>query len=270
LQQGLPANFLIWWRGDQGVADVDGGSNVDVKLAVQPNLFDAMLIAERQAEQVGSHSADFSLVTLPIATQTVYSVLLMIPLGALVIVLLRNFIGVKTFGTFMPVLVALAFRETRLVWGFALFAVIVSLGLLIRFYLEKLRLLLVPRLTVVLTVVVLLMAGISVLSQKLDLQPGLSIALFPMVIIAMTIERMSIVWEERGASEAIQEGIGSLLVAALAYLVMDIKWLEHLIFVFPELLLIVIVVTLLVGRYTGYRLLELRRFRAFAKPERQV
>ena len=39
-----------------------------------------------------------------------------------------------------------------------------SLGLLIRFYLEKLRLLLVPRLTVVLTVVVLLMAGISILS----------------------------------------------------------------------------------------------------------
>ncbi len=83
-----------------------------------------------------------------------------------------------------------------------------SLGLLIRFYLEKLRLLLVPRLTCVLTVVVILMAGISVLSQKLDIQPGLSIALFPMVIISMTIERMSIVWEERGASEALQEGVG--------------------------------------------------------------
>lgn len=267
LQQGLPPNFLIWWRGDHGIADIEGGSNLEVRLAVQPNLFDAMLIAERQAEQVGSHSADFSLFTLPIATQAVYSVLLMIPIGALVIVMLRNFVGVKTFGTFMPVLVALAFRETRLLWGFALFALIVSLGLLIRFYLERLRLLLVPRLTIVLTIVVLLMAGISVLSQKLDLQPGLSIALFPMVIISMTIERMSIVWEERGASEAIQEGVGSLLVAALAYLVMEIARLKHLIFVFPELLLIVIVVTLLIGRYTGYRLLELSRFRAFAKRE---
>ena len=265
LQQGLPPEFLIWWRGDEGIADLEGGSQLDVTLAVRPSLFDAMLIAERRAEQAGSHSADFSLFTLPIATQSVYAVLLMIPVGALVIVLLRNFVGVKTFGTFMPVLVALAFRETRLLWGFALFAVIVSLGLLIRFYLEKLRLLLVPRLTCVLTVVVLLMAGISVLSQKLDLQPGLSIALFPMVIISMTIERMSIVWEERGASEAIQEGVGSLLVAALAYLVMGVLWLEHLVFVFPELLLLVIVLTLLVGRYTGYRLLELRRFRAFAK-----
>jgi hypothetical protein len=117
-------------------------------------------------------------------------------------------------------------------------------------------------LTCVLTIVVLLMAAISVLSHRLGLQPGLSIALFPMVIISMTIERMSIVWEERGASEALQEGVGSLIVAAIAYLVMDILWLEHLIFVFPELLLLVIAAALLVGRYTGYRLLELRRFRA--------
>jgi hypothetical protein len=262
LQQGLPPDFLIWWRGDDPIATIEGGSNLDVSLAVQQNLLDSMLVAERRAELSGSHSIDFSLFALPIATQAVYSVLLMIPIGALVIMLLRNFIGVKTFGTFMPVLVALAFRETRLVWGVVLFAIIVSLGLTIRFYLEKLRLLLVPRLTCVLTVVVLLMVGISVLSQKLELQPGLSIALFPMVILSMTIERMSIVWEERGASEAIQEGFGSLVVAAVAYVVMGIRALEHIVFVFPELLLLVIALALLAGRYTGYRLLELRRFKA--------
>jgi hypothetical protein len=263
LEQGLPQDFLIWWRGDQRIADLEGGSSLEVSLAVQQNLLDSIVVAERRAEQAGSHSMDFSLFSLPIATQAVYSVLLMIPVGALVIMLLRNFVGVKTFGTFMPVLVALAFRETQLLWGLVLFAIIVSLGLLIRFYLEKLRLLLVPRLTCVLTVVVLLMAGISVLSQKLEIQPGLSIALFPMVIISMTIERMSIVWEERGASEALQEGVGSLVVAAVAYVVMGVGWLEHLVFVFPELLLLVIALTLLAGRYTGYRLLELRRFRAF-------
>ena len=168
-EQGLPKDFLIWWRGDERIADIEGGSGLDVSLAVQQNLLDSMVVAERRAEQAGSHSMDFSLFSLPIATQAVYSVLLMIPVGALVIMLLRNFVGVKTFGTFMPVLVALAFRETRLLWGLMLFAIIVSLGLLIRFYLEKLRLLLVPRLTCVLTVVVLLMAGISVLSQKLDI-----------------------------------------------------------------------------------------------------
>ena len=45
---------------------------------------------------------------------------------------------------------------------------------------------------------------------------------------------------------------------------MGVDWLEHLIFVFPELLLIVLAVTLVAGRYTGYRLLELKRFKALA------
>ncbi|NIO09075.1 MAG: hypothetical protein GTO40_14095, partial [Deltaproteobacteria bacterium] len=57
---------------------------------------------------------EFSLLSLPIRTQAVYRVLLMIPLGALLVVVFRNVIGINTFGTFMPVLIALAFRETQL------------------------------------------------------------------------------------------------------------------------------------------------------------
>ena len=91
---------------------------------------------------------------------------------------------------------------------------------------------------------------------------GLSVALFPMVIIAMTIERMSVVWEERGAGDAMRAGIGSMLVAVLAFLVMGLAWLEHLIFAFPEVLLVALAVVLLLGRYTGYRLSELTRFKA--------
>jgi hypothetical protein len=43
---------------------------------------------------------------------------------------------------------------------------------------------------------------------------------------------------------------------------MGLGWLEHLVFTFPELLLIILAVVLLMGRYTGYRLLELGRFKA--------
>ena len=143
---------------------------------------------------------------------------------------------------------------------------LVALGLSIRFLLDRLRLLLVPRLSAVLIVVVLLMLIISLVSNRMGLETGLSVALFPMVIIAMTIERMSVVWEERGAADAIREGFGSLIVAVAAYIFMGIAWLEHLIFTFPELLLVVLALVVLAGRYTGYRLLELRRFKALADP----
>ncbi len=45
---------------------------------------------------------------------------------------------------------------------------------------------------------------------------------------------------------------------------MGMSWLEHLIFTFPELLLLVLAIVLLAGRYTVYRLLEVGRFKALA------
>ncbi|MGH8195291.1 MAG: UUP1 family membrane protein [Woeseiaceae bacterium] len=260
--EGLPEHFLIWWRGSQPLATVDGGSALEVSFAVQRNFIDSMEITKRRAELEQSRLIDFSLFSLPIKTQSVYSVLLMIPLGALVMVVMRNVIGIDAFGTFMPVLIALAFRETQLVWGVILFTVLVALGLSIRFLLERLRLLLVPRLGAVLVIVIILMLIISIVAHQLGMVTGLSVALFPMVIIAMTIERMSVVWEERGPGDAMRAGAGSMLLAVIAYLVMGMAWLEHLIFTFPELLLIVLAVILLLGRYTGYRLSELMRFKA--------
>jgi len=207
----------------------------------------------------------FSLFSLPLQTQAVYHVLLLVPVGAFLLVVLRNVIGVKTFGTFMPVLIALGFRETQLGWGILLFSIIVALGLSIRFYLEQLKLILVPRLAAVLIVVVLLMAALSIVTYKLGFEPGLSVALFPMVILTMTIERMSVVWEEQGAGEALQQGLGSLLAATLVFLIMQTGYVRHLAFVFPELLLALLAGTLLLGRYTGYRLLELYRFKVFTR-----
>jgi hypothetical protein len=221
------------------------------------------------AQETGSVSKPlllkFSLFSLPVSTQAVYRVLLMIPVGAFLLAIFRNIIGIKTFGTFMPVLIGLSFRETGLGTGIILFSIVVAMGLTIRFWLERLKLLLVPRLTAILTVVVLLMVALSVFTHSLGMHRGLSVALFPMVILTMTIERMSIVWEERGPGEALTSGLGSLLTAIGAFLVMNIKIVEHLIFVFPELLLVLLASTLILGRYSGYRLMDLHRFRVVAK-----
>ncbi len=259
---GLPDGAIPWHVGTDPVLAVDGGKNIKVEFSVSQKEQDRTLVAEQRARQMGSRLMEYSLFSLPVSVQNVYRVLLMVPVGAFLIVILRNVIGIKTFGTFMPILISLAFRETELFWGMTLFSLLIFLGLLIRFYLEYLKLLMVPRLAAVLIIVIILMAFVSVFSHKLGFDRGLSVALFPMVILAMTIERMSLVWEELGPTEALIQGFGSLAVAALGYMCMSSRYLEHLIFVFPELLLLVLAMTLLLGRYTGYRLTELWRFRS--------
>ena len=199
------------------------------------------------------------------ATPLIRAVTTIPGLGAFVIVLMRGVVGVPTFGTFMPVLVALAFRETKLAAGIALFLIVVSAGLAIRTALTHLRLLLMPRLASVLVITIGIMLAISLLSAKLGIEQGLSIALFPMVILTMTIERMSIVWEERGPGTAIKEFLGSLFVAVCGYYAMTEPHLVYLMSTFPELLLVVLAACLCFGAYTGYRLSEILRFRDLAK-----
>lgn len=264
---GLPKEFLIWQYGNGPLFNVSGGSKSQFNLTVSPTPINALSVAKSRGIEADSQLLRFSLLQLPVNVQETYKILLTVPIGAFIILLLRNFVGIKTFGTFMPVLIALAFRETHVIWGISLFVIIVSFGLLARFYLDQLKLLLVPRLAAILTVVILLMIFISVVSQSLGLDSGLSVALFPMVILTMTIERMCITWDERGASEALKSGIGSLVAAVISYWAMSVEEVQYLVFAFPELLLILLAIILWFGQYRGYRLFELKRFKALARAE---
>ncbi|MDW3096236.1 MAG: inactive transglutaminase family protein [Gammaproteobacteria bacterium] len=258
---GIPTNHLVWKVGDGPFYEVKNAKDVELQFSVTKSYIELLDVAKQNAKRSSSMLGGLTLFALPVQSQNTYSLLLMVPLGALLVVFMRTFIGVQTFGTFMPILIAIAFRETQLFWGIVLFTGIVFVGLLIRFYLEHLRLLLIPRLAVILVTVVTLMLIISLITSRLGVDRLLSISLFPMVILAMTIERMSITWEENGAQAALFQGLGSLVVASFGYLLMTSDRLSYLMFVFPELLLVILGICLIMGRYTGYRLNELLRFR---------
>ncbi len=263
--QGLPADRLVWWTGDEPLITVEGGRNPRISFTLNNSEMNAIRLAKLTDENTDGAFLDYSLYGLPLSTQQTYQIMIVIPIGVLVILILRNLIGIQTLGTFTPVLIALAFRETQLGFGILLFTLITALGLSLRSYLEHLKLQMLPRLSVVLTFVVVLIAVISLLSHKLGLERGLSVALFPMVILTMTIERLSISWEERGGGHAFKVGVGTIIAASLAHVLMSIPEVVYFVFTFPAVLLILVGFMLAMGRYRGYRLSELIRFKAFLK-----
>jgi hypothetical protein len=199
--------------------------------------------------------------------QQVFRIILLIPLGALVVVIFRNIIGINTFGTFMPVLIALAFRNTKLGWGLILFSMVIALGLASRWFMDRLKLLLVPRLSVIVTVLVIILISASLAGHHMGVYRVLAVALFPMVIMTMTIERLSIILMERGGKEAIKVSLGTLLVSTSGYFVMSVSSIQEFFFAFPEILFALIGIQIILGRYTGYRLTEYFRFHSFIKGE---
>lgn len=261
-EQGIPADFFVWQRGAGAVLDVVGARDSSLEFALVSNNITARALIgiEQRAQRYGL--LDFSIYVLPVEQQGVFKGLLLIPVAALVVVIMRLLVGLRTSGTFMPILIALAFIQTTLLLGLAIFLGLVGVGLWIRSWLSHMNLLLVSRISAVVIVVIFLMAALAIASYKLGLDQVLTVTFFPTVILAWTIERMSILWEEEGGYEVLVQGGGSLLVAILAYLAMSNRLVAHLTFNFPELTLSLLGVILLLGKYTGYRLTELYRFRS--------
>lgn len=255
-----PGELVVWSRGDS-LLDVRGGENSQVFFTAQKN-FAPLNATEALANApawIGSIAA------LPLNERRAFRYIALIPVGAFIIVFLRNLVGFNMLGTFMPVLLALSFLEIPLLPALMMFSLLLAAGLFFRFFLSRLNLLVVPRVAACVVVVSLLMIAFGLLSSRMGMAVGLQVTVFPMVVLAWTIERMSILWDEEGPGAALVQAGGSLAAAILAYLVMRIRTVDYWAQYFPELLLVLLAGILLIGRYTGYRLSELARFKSFPK-----
>lgn len=265
-KKGLPENFVVIQRGGDSLLDLEGGDDSVVKFSVLKSLSSSFNLAQHRAKLANQKTwFDYSIYSLPLAEQNTLKWLMIFPLAILIIVLMRNVVGVQTMGTFTPMLIAMSLVKTGFVAGLISFTFIIGVGLLIRALLSKLNLLLVPRISAVVIFVILIMQGLTILGYQMKIDVASSAVFFPIIIMAWIIERASITWEEDGAMNATKEIVYSVLVAIITYFVICNEDIRYIMFAFNELNLVILFVVMLLGTYTGYRLTELRRFRPLVK-----
>jgi hypothetical protein len=256
----LPHNYLAVRRDGGEIVRVTRGSGLETQFAA------LRLPPGPGAGGQSKHrslAALADLTRLPLEMHEVLSLILLLPLGGLVTAFFRTIVGIRTFGTFTPTLIALSFVFADWRTGVFVFVFVLLAGLVSRSFLDKLKLLMVPRLSTVLTLVVLCIIFCVSLLDMLRLTPGAQAVLLPMVILTMTIERFYLTSEEDGTGFAIQLLGGTVVVALCCYAVLRWGAVGRFLFAYPEAHLITIAVLILMGRYTGYRLSELLRFRDF-------
>ena len=178
---------------------------------------------------------------------------------------MRNVVGLQTMGTFTPMLLSMALVKTGFWPGIICFGVIIGIGLVLRFVLSKLNLLLVPRISSVVIFVIIIMQMLTVAGYKMHFDIGQSAVFFPIIIMAWIIERASITWEEDGAVNAGKEVFYSIVVAIMVYVIIRDEYIRHIMYAFNELNLVILLIVMLLGTYTGYRLTDLKRFRPLVK-----
>jgi hypothetical protein len=240
-----------------------GATAVSYRYDVDSELAEYVDLMRRRLAESGNAIDQMSLLFLPLHMQKTLRVLLLVPLGALAMSILRSIIGLRTFGMFMPMLIALAMTTTGLAWGTAFLAGVVSVALLSRIWIQRLYLLLVARVAFILTLVVILMTVVMYVGDKLNL-PTEGIGAFPFVIMTMIVERISVSLEEEGWRNTLTRVGTTILSVYVTYAVIQAEFLQVSLLIFPEVLLVILGLLVAVGKYTGYRLVELFRFRELA------
>jgi hypothetical protein len=257
----IPSNYLILYYGDVPLftytRDINFNYYFHGKSLLAPPP-EAMQTAKNFPIGILNLWLAFEQVGIPL---NLLKIILMIPFGALIVVLARNIIGIQTFGTFMPALMAVAFRDTGLAWGLILFVAILFFGGIVRYGLERFQLLHTPKLAVLLTTTVAFIITVILVGVATGQVLPTRASTFPIVILTLTMERFAIIWEEEGLGRAIKVVIGTVFVVAAAFVVMNWESFQMIVVTFPEVLLLAVAAFVIVGRWTGIRFSEYVRFR---------
>ncbi len=268
-EKGLPEDFVIFQRNGQTLVDVIGGMDSTYRFSVMKSVNSSFSMARHRAKLAQTEGwFNASIYNLPIGQQNILKWLMVFPLAILMVVLMRNVVGIKTMGTFTPMLIAMAMVETGFFPGLVCFTIIVGVGFLIRLLLSRLNLLLVPRIAAVVIFVILMMQVFAIVGYQMNWRVASSALFFPIIIMAWVIERASITCEEEGFKSAAKEVFYSVLVAIVTYFVIVNNTIRHIMFAFNELNIVILFIVMLLGTYTGYRLTELKRFASLVKGQK--
>jgi len=261
----LPQNYLSLYKGDEALFRHSRNIAFDYRFDIRKKTISndrlTYYLGERSFNIYNIFAAFFNINI----SFHILQFLLVIPLGVLVVTIFRNVIGLNTFGTFLPALMAMSIESTGLIPGLLVFFFVIILTVLVRYPLEKLGLLHTPKLAIMMIVVIFSLLAIAVLSNLpfLEFIPSLnSASLFPIAILTITSERFALTLSEEGTKKTSIIMIQTLIVMTFCYIVISSIALQALMISFPELLLAVISMNLWLGSWTGIRIIELFRFRS--------
>ncbi|MFA7318981.1 MAG: 7TM domain-containing protein [Parcubacteria group bacterium] len=192
--------------------------------------------------------------------------LLMLPIIATFIALLRQVVGVKAFGIYTPLIVTFAFLATNgLKYGITIFISVIVTGMLMRFILKPFRLLYLPRVAIMLTAVAILTLGVLTLGGDLHRTGLAAVSIFPILIMITIVEKFVAVQIEKGTRVAILLATETLFISIIGFFIASSETLIRLIASAPWLILITVPINVAIGKWTGLRLSEYLRFKEIIK-----
>ncbi len=200
--------------------------------------------------------------------------ILMLPIVVMMIAFFRQVIGIKAFGIYTPALIIFAFlaikAESQSFWGgikygTAIFVMVILVGTLARLFLKKFRLLYLPRVAIMISIVALSTLIFLILVGFFQRTGLAGVSIFPILIMITLVEKFVAVQIEKGNKTAVILSVETLVISIAGYFLASWGFLLELLQKYPWIVFIALLINIILGKWTGLRLSEYVRFKELWK-----
>jgi len=188
--------------------------------------------------------------------------LFLFPLVATLVAFSRQVVGLNGFGMITPTLLAMAFLSTGGLVGILMLSFVVSVAILGRTLIKKVKVPFLPKLAILLWIVSMSVLTLIVISPLAGLSRFLEIGIFPIILFVSVAETFVEAQITRNFSASMTMLVEAVLLAVVGYKMMSSQLVQSLVLLNPEAMsVLILLLNMLIGRYKGLRFLEMWRFR---------
>ncbi len=185
----------------------------------------------------------------------------LLPLVGALVGILQYFVGLSGFGMFMPAMLAVAFLATGVSGGLFLFAAIVLVNSLVGRFLHPVHLHYWPRRAIALSFTSLATFSVLLAAPFLGIKDLTQVSIFPILFFILLAEELTRTQLGKSRRAATSLTLATIILAILGEILMNWGLLQKWVLLNPEIsFLAVLAFNVFIGRYSGFRLLEYRRF----------
>lgn len=255
------ANLLLEKREQAATQDKTQPEELPEKVAIlslfddrkvdQPGIFTFMAFWVQQAISMG------------IPANTIFLILLT-PILALLVSLVRVVIGLPTLDMLVPIALAFVFVAVGIVVGAMVLGAIFISSYLSKMSLKKMRIMFYPKRSLSIFFLSIFVLAALTIALFFEFERIVSVSIFPILILMLLGDSIVSVQLTKSVSETLVITTTTIALGLIGFMLAMSEAVRDTLLLYPELVLLTIPCNILIGRYFGLRVVEFFRFNSLA------
>jgi len=194
-----------------------------------------------------------------IPANTIFLILLT-PILAFLVSFTRVVVGLPTLDMLVPIALAFAFVSVGITIGMFVLLAIILASFIAKRSLSSLKIMFYPKRSLSMLFLAIAVFAALTVGVVLELDRVLSVSIFPILILMLLGDLIVSVQLHKSSAETLLITGTTVALGLVGYIVATSLVIQDTLILYPEIVLLVIPLNILVGRYFGLRIIELLRF----------